>query len=225
MGCPRSHDKVDTGPIEGVERWYLMWSLQELWALELRQAGEDVFGLVRLGMLFRGVRIIKRYGFLFGCFSSLLLFFCLIIHAEAYFKAIRNAFDTIILILDLKAVVLDVGRERTLELRDAEVSKQCNGHTIRSASTTYHSNDLAVKLLVVGDHLGKTSPSPRYALNQSTRHTVTNADGEDTDISVLGLVGNVVKHPLLRPYIPISKQYELGGEVVVSSFAASLNGA
>ena len=40
----------------------------------------------------------------------------IIVDAETHKKGVHNPFDTVIIILDLEAVVLDVGCESTLEL-------------------------------------------------------------------------------------------------------------
>jgi hypothetical protein len=64
-------------------------------------------------------------------------------------------------------------------------------------NSTYHANNLAVKLLVVGDHLGKATSRTCHALDQGARDTAPETEREDADIATLSLIGDILKHLLL----------------------------
>jgi hypothetical protein len=88
--------------------------------------------------------------------------------------------------------------------------------------STYHANDFAVKLLVIGDHLSKATSRACHALNQGGRDTAPETEWEDADITTLSLIGDILKHLLLRPDVSISEQHELSWHLLVTFFAASL---
>jgi hypothetical protein len=90
---------------------------------------------------------------------------------------------------------------------------------------TYHTNDLTIKLLVIGDHLGKASAGSGNAFDEGARNTAADADWEDANISALSLFGNVVKHPLLRPHISIRKQHQFGRQIFMTSLETSFDSA
>jgi hypothetical protein len=75
-------------------------------------------------VLFFGIGIVERDGCLVRSCSFLLLRDLLICDTQSCMKAVGNFFNAVIFVLDLEAVVLDVGSERTLELLHIDVSRR-----------------------------------------------------------------------------------------------------
>ena len=91
-------------------------------------------------------------------------------------------------------------------------------------SDTYHTNNLAIELFVVGDHLSKPLSSPRHTFDQGAGDTATNPNGKDANVATLCLAGDVVKHLLLRPYVSVREKHEFSRKVLVTTLTASLDG-
>jgi hypothetical protein len=164
-----------------------MGCLQKRRALEFRQSCKDILALAFLRMLFLDFWIIQGDRLRVG----ILLLFLVVIKAELNTKAMGNGFNAVIFILDLEAVVFDMRCKCTLELHRKLVLVPSYQRIV--CCVTYHPDDLAIKLLVVCDHLCKASSGSRDAFNERARNPSTYSDGEDTDVTALRVFGDIVE--------------------------------